>query len=72
MARRPDTEITDPGYNSRVTDGPGQSDMSLYRKQKANHDYIESLLQAIDTTVTTRIQQAQLDKTVLCTILESD
>lgn len=32
----------------------------------------EELLQATDTIVNARIQQANLDKTVLCTVLESD
>lgn len=72
MAQRPKAEITDPGYNSLITDENPSKPKILKSLRKETPDYVESLLQAIDTTVTTRIQQAQLDKTVLCTILESD
>lgn len=72
MAQRPKVGITDPGYNSLITDENPRKPKILKPLKKETPDYVESLLQAIDTTVTTRIQQAQLDKTVLCTILESD
>lgn len=72
MAQRPKAEITDPGYNSRITDENPSQPKILKPLRKETPDYVESLLQAIDTTVITRIQQAHLDKTVLCTILESD
>ncbi len=71
--RRPDAGITDPGYRGGgVTDGPRKFKPPIANKLKPDVDYAETLLEAIDTTVTTRIQQAHLDKTVLCTVLESD
>lgn len=71
--RRPDVGITDPGYRGGgVTDGPRKFKPPIANKLKPDVDYAETLLEAIDTTVTTRIQQAHLDKTVLCTVLESD
>lgn len=73
MAKKgPVAEITDPGYRGgSVTDGPIKMKPPI-KKTNPGKDIVDSLLEAIDTTVTTRISEAHLDKTVLCTILESD
>ena len=72
MSRPPKAEITDPGYrDGGITDGPRKFKPPV-KKLLPETDYAEDLLRAIDTTVLTRIQQAKLDKTVLCTVLESD